>query len=342
MKNKRISFTPVLALVILMLFSIAVSAAPVAQTDSCSLTVNFTHNNKPVSGTAFLVYKVASVGSNGKVNPCGKFASYPVILDNLDADGLTDAALTLSGYVLRDKIAADYKGITNKEGLVTFPENGGKMTPGMYLVIGDPVDFGSDTLVPKPFIVTLPYQNEETGEYHNNVIAYAKYDVVPHDGGKIKIEVAKVWHNDNKSSRPAAITVLLLRDGVLYESVKLEASNNWRHKWTELEKGHLWTVVENEVSGYTVRIHNESYVVIINNTDDTPPDEPTEPTKPTEPTEPTNKTNPTGTTNPNDTTKPTEEIPNTGMLWWPIYAFSIAGLFLFIIGWALVRKNEYE
>lgn len=103
----------------------------------------------------------------------------------------------------------------------------------------------------------------------------------------------------------------------------------------------------------------------------TKPGEDTSTTVPGEPTtkpgtEPTTKpgTVPTtkpggGTTNPNvpstgnnvPTTRPGSpggntpsepDIPNTGLLRWPVTVFSILGLLFIIIGWALIRKSSYE
>lgn len=86
----------------------------------------------------------------------------------------------------------------------------------------------------------------------------------------------KVWNdrNDSDGKRPEAITVKLLRDGVVFEEVKLNESNKWAHSWTGLSSAHQWAVVEASVpSGYTTLSDVEGDTTTITNTH-TPPRKP--------------------------------------------------------------------
>lgn len=88
--------------------------------------------------------------------------------------------------------------------------------------------------------------------------------------------VRKVWNdrNDSDGKRPEAITVKLLRDGVVFEEVKLNDSNKWAHSWTGLSSAHQWAVVEASVpSGYTTLSDVEGDTTTITNTH-TPPETP--------------------------------------------------------------------
>ena len=88
--------------------------------------------------------------------------------------------------------------------------------------------------------------------------------------------VRKVWNdrNDSDGKRPESITVKLLRDGVVFEEVKLNDSNKWAHSWTGLSSAHQWAVVEASApSGYTTLSDVEGDTTTITNTH-TPPETP--------------------------------------------------------------------
>ncbi|MCL2695179.1 MAG: Cna B-type domain-containing protein [Clostridiales bacterium] len=79
----------------------------------------------------------------------------------------------------------------------------------------------------------------------------------------------KVWAGANNPSRPGSVTVQLYRDGEPFgEPVTLNASNNWRYIWTNLEKGPVWTVDEIDVpEGYAKSVTgNASDGFVITNT----------------------------------------------------------------------------
>ena len=78
----------------------------------------------------------------------------------------------------------------------------------------------------------------------------------------------------------------------------------------------------------------------------TPEEDTTTPTDPSSPdddtTTPEDTTTPdSDTTKPQGTTKP-EELIDTGMLNWPVPVFSIAGLLLFSIGWAMLNLGKKD
>ena len=79
----------------------------------------------------------------------------------------------------------------------------------------------------------------------------------------------KVWDDDDNEhlARPAAIVVQLLRNGEVYDTATLDASNNWKHIWTGLSNGYDWAIVESDVpEGYTVLISRNATIFTITNT----------------------------------------------------------------------------
>ena len=118
----------------------------------------------------------------------------------------------------------------------------------------------------------------------------------------------------------------LLRNGKVYDTVKLSEKNNWRYTWLDLDADARWSVTEKTVSGYTVSITREGITFVVTNTKkpertDTP-DTPVKPSNPSKPSSPA---------------KPT--LPQTGAVWWHVEALALSGLVFLILG-ALDRKTE--
>ncbi|AMD18402.1 hypothetical protein TL18_00005 [Methanobrevibacter sp. YE315] len=90
----------------------------------------------------------------------------------------------------------------------------------------------------------------------------------------INITVEKVWtDNDNQDGvRPDNITVHLIKNQTVIDTVVLNDANNWTYAFLDLDKyennGTLiaYNVTEVEVANYTVNITRNNYEFIINNT----------------------------------------------------------------------------
>ena len=160
-------------------------------------------------------------------------------------------------------------------------------------------------------------------------------------------EVLKVWKDDaNPQNRPKEITVQLLQNGVVYDTVTLNASNNWRYTWDQLDNWSDWTVVEQTPAGYTVTVTQEGITFVITNTSTSEhPSETTVPsTSPSEPgtsessTQPDTQGHPD---NPDEPDKPDQpNLPQTGLLWWPVPLLAAAGLICVIAGIAITRHRH--
>lgn len=68
----------------------------------------------------------------------------------------------------------------------------------------------------------------------------------------ISLAVKKEWHGEG--DHPKSITVKLLRDGEVIDTIKLSGENNWSHTWDNLAKGPKYTVEEISVPGYDTEI----------------------------------------------------------------------------------------
>lgn len=81
------------------------------------------------------------------------------------------------------------------------------------------------------------------------------------------LTVRKIW-NDTGAIRPTEISVDLLRNGNVYQTMKLNEGNQWKYTWTGLTYNDVWTVQESDVpDGYTVSYHTEGSITDITNTE---------------------------------------------------------------------------
>lgn len=286
------------------------------------------------SGAKFSVYKVGEISTYGELSLSGDFAKYPVSLDN-DQDGWREVAATLKGYVAKDNIQALKSGESGADKKLTF----GDMQVGLYLVIGEKtVEKSGNTktvYTPSEFMVCLPNIVDENSDWVYDVSATPKYEKTKEE--LVDIDVIKVWEDEgNEKSRPTSIEVELLRGSEVYDTQTLSESNNWKYTWNDLSAESEWSVVEKNVpSDYTVKMSQTGGKYIITNTSTT--------TKPTATTAITATTtaNPNVTTTAAETTPPkpdNPDLPQTGMLWWPVGLLAAGGLALILVG--VVRKMK--
>lgn len=265
-----------------------------------SLTVYFEENGKGFSEVNFRIYRVADMNKTGKFTLSGDFQSYPVSLENLDSAQWRALTQTLDAYVKRDKLQPQQTGKTDIDGAVAFS----KLTVGLYLVTGDAYIEEGIKYTPEPMLVTLPGLFAEEWSYDMKV--YSKYGSasIPHF---VELKVQKVWKDaGNQDKRPQSISVQLLENGIIADTVTLNRENNWEYTWTNLNGSSEWLVTEAEIpDGYTVTVAKESRVFIITNT--YPMNEP-------------------------------PKLPQTGALWWPVPLLICGGLLLTSVGFFVLRR----
>lgn len=305
----------------------ALAAGAIDLTRDVRLTLTFQDGETTLSGAQFSIYLVATVDAYGELTAADAFKDYSV-----DIRGKNDAAWrtladTLEGYVLRDGVAPADSGKTDALGRLTFPTGSGSLTPGLYLVVGQRHTQGGTRYDPSPFMALLPSQDLEANEWVYDVAASPKFDKsdIPEEpeDDTVNRRVLKVW-KDSGDERPQSITVELLRDGKVCDTVTLNEKNNWRYNWNDLDAGYTWRVVEQSVpDGYSVSVSREGVTFVITNTGDQP-DIPTD--LPDEPSD-----------TPSDSTPKPPSLPQTGQLWWPVPVLAAAGLLLIAAG--LLRRR---
>ncbi len=292
-----------------------------------------------VSDVHFNLYKVATF-DGAKFVGTGEFATYneSISFNPQNQDAWNTLAYTLKAYILRDDVNSTKDAYTNRNYQLTFSD----LDKGLYLVVGEKVKSGKITYKSAPFFVILPYQDNNTTEY--DVTVKPKYQTKkdkpnnpPEDEEEeedfVRRKALKVWQNDDENNRPEYIEVELLRDGRVYDTVKLNKKNNWRYTWSNLSDKYDWLVVEKDVpDDYDVVFERKGITFVITNTYDDP--------EPPKEDEIEDDETPRGT--PEDETPedevviedeiPLSNLPQTGVLWWPIPILFVSGLIMLAIG----------
>ena len=300
--SKRI-FAALLACLALMQFAAAYVRIETAR--DASLSVNYAHPN-----VTFRIYRVADVSETVRFTLCGDFARYTDLQALLDDAAWDELAMILDARVIRDGFAPAASGRTDANGVLAFHG----LRPGLYLVMGDTYRIGNTTYYPQTALVSLPgLRADDTWDYAPVMTPKFSSERDP-EIPKTGISVQKIWVDAGaENERPVEITVQLMKDNTVVETVTLNAANNWRWSWTGLPVGYQYRVVETNVTyGYSDSYSREGDTAVIVNeyTFDIPDEKP-----------------------PLDKPK----LPQTGQLWWPVPLLMAAGLALVLIG--LIRRR---
>lgn len=304
---------PVL-LVLLMLPGTALAAVGIDKNQDVKLTISYQYENTPLSGAVFSIYKVAAVDETGELTPTEAFRQLPVNFGNQNDEEWKALASTLEGYVFRNGIQPTDSGTTDEKGILTFQTEKGKLTQGLYLILGNRHTQGGYYYDAAPCLVMLPTEDVKADKWLYEVTVKPKYEAtqIPDEPVTMTRRVLKVWKDAGyEQSRPKEVVVQLFRNGRLCETVTLNRENNWRYTWDNLEESDTWTVVEKEVENYTVTTALEGTTFVVTNTY-------------------------SGAT---DNTPNKGKLPQTGVLWWPVPVLICGGLLFLILG-ALKNKHD--
>lgn len=345
---------------------------------SLTLTYNDTERSFPMKDMELRLYKVADMDATVRFSV--ENTDFAALKDeikwenfSLDNDKVKEnwdaLTTTLAGYVTADladqakepAYTAKYHPATAKvddKGEVKFEG----LDCGLYLLMGSALKDGRYTYTPKSTLLTLPNLEQKTEiqpggkevvvseNWQYDVAANGKWDRSYKGGGGgtnyISLSVLKQWEDDSSETRPGSVTVRLMKDGKEYDEVTLTASKGWKHTWNNLDKNAEWTLAEVDVpDNYTVLVDREGNTFVVTNTGsviippEPLPEGPVDPGK-----DPgTGGEGGDGSLDIPDEKIPQGNLPQTGVLWWPVQALTLVGLVLFVLGWAdvrRVRKNE--
>lgn len=343
--HKRLLSIAVALMICLLLLPIPTAAAErIDLSHPLSLELTYQLDGAPLTGVEVSIYQVAAVDAYGEFTAVGGFANLPVDLHAASDAAWYTLASTLDGYILRDGIWPTDYGRTNESGMISFPIRQEKLSAGLYLVRNDAFQRSQTRFDKGVSLVMLPGLDPKENKWNYEVAIQPKINhhpipVYPDEPAYTTREVLKVWKDDaNPQSRPKEITVQLLKNGAVYDTVVLNAANNWRYTWNQLDNWSDWTVVEQTPAGYTVTVTQEGITFVVTNTSTS--ERPAETTVPsTRPEEPGSSDT---VSQPGMTDQPDHpNLPQTGLLWWPVPLLAAAGLICVIAGIAIAR-HHYE
>ena len=304
------------------------AAAEIDLNRSSAITISYKSEGKPLSGASFHIYRVASVDEKGVFYAEPEFKDININFNGGENSWHT-AALALEGYIAKNKITPLESAIVDSTGYAYFMDEDINIPKGLYIILGDQHTIDDVYYEAAPVLVSLPTKNAVSNTWMYDLIVNLKFDFFSVDGdGYLTRKVLKVWDNQGKSvKQPEYVTVHLLKNGDVYDTVTLNQENDWRHTWSKLDAGNKWTIYEEPVKNYTVEITRDGSTYVIRNTYVSP--------------------KPTPTPVPDSTPAPTPppdspQIDNFGQLWWPVPILFATGLSFIIFGIAQRRGNIYE
>ena len=320
-----------------------------------SITISNEVDGNSVSDVTWKAYKVAGYDAYGNIIIDDDFNSSNIDLSVLTtSDEVADAAVTFANIALSDNVSI--------EGQAVSANGSAKITgldQGIYLLVGTNVKIGSKVYSPAPMIVEVI-----TNSNGANVDVAAKFVY-----NSVAYKVEKLWKGDDASTHGEVI-VELYKDGVLVDTVRLNESNNWKYTWESDDETAVWSVKEKTVvNNYTVSYRNEGSEFVVVNTYNPQQEESTmtvviETTTKKETEEDSEDESEIDETDEDDTDEEeTEEIttkngkeddeesgggstgndgdlPQTGLLWWPVIPLFIIGIILIFVGIKIKNNGE--
>lgn len=280
------------------------------------LEIEYYADEQPISDAAFQIYPIGTL-ENNIILYNDVFSKY-----QLTTERSTTLPNLLRDYIKRDQIAGSEEQLTDIEGKCQFRD----LDSGLYLISGrekeqvkeDDNGLKIETAAglrfrPQSLLVEI---------IPGKTIIVEPKQVLSNDLKESSISVLKVWKGVEETNRPDKISVDLLKDGQVSETVELNTENTWSYQWNELSEESEWSVIESQVpEGYTLSSEIVNGTTVLTNTKN-------EVISPTTLPDDTNK-NPT-----NDGKK----LPQTGMLQYPVVFLSLGSIIAAIAGIVCLRK----
>lgn len=225
---------------------------------SIQITLYEKNDNEKIEGSELTIYKVADAREkdhNLVFEYVKELEGCPVSLVDLKSS-------TVSGEIEKC-IPSDMTGIvkvTDGDGSVKYED----LDLGLYLVKQTNKVEGFSKI--DSFLAMIPKVIDNKWVY--DVEATPKTDIIR----VINIDVKKVWNTSTSNTNhtiniPKSITIELLLNDEVIDTITLSKENDWKYTWIDLEKSDMYTVREKNVpKGYTVTYQKEDNSFIITNT----------------------------------------------------------------------------
>lgn len=252
-------FGIILAVIFITGICTGVSAEESDKDHACSLTLDYSINEKEFSGLETKIYRVAELTQEGEYKLIPPFSDYPINIHGITSQQQwQQTAQTVRNLVMGNNVEAYSSEFTDDDGNAYHKE----LETGLYMVMGIIVEEDKDGYIFNDFMVYLPTPGDDGYDYDITAKPKCSLYTIPE-----KYTLVKLWNDgDDSSVRPQEVKVEIFRDGIIHDSVILNSANNWSYSW-EVTDGGVWSVMETGVSeGYKVSIVNNNTSFVITNT----------------------------------------------------------------------------
>lgn len=320
---KKIIYSITLTILLLTSSFVNVLASQEYPNKKGSIIINAISEGTAITGIEYNIYKIADIDNDKfEFNVVDEYKSIAKNLQYSNTNQENDWNKWLekfSDHIIKNSIVANETGST-VDGILEFSD----LPVGLYLVSGQKTKINIEGkyyyFTPQKTFVAIP--NISEGQYVYNIEVNNKLDKT--EAPYIDIEVVKVFKDSGyETKRPESIEIELYKNNVVEgNSYILNQDNDFSYKFENLDNDFEWDVKEKEVDGYQVsydvetidnynneETHRKKYIKITN-TYVVPP-------------------------NPKDD----PELPNTGVLWWPVPILLTVGIASMVIG-HMRNKNE--
>ncbi|MFR7819293.1 Cna B-type domain-containing protein [Candidatus Pseudoruminococcus sp.] len=229
----------------------------------CSLELLYSSGEMQFDELNVQLYKVAEVSEDFQYTLIGKFANYPISINDISSQSeWKQLSTTLNSYMLADNISPTKTAITDHNGKAVFSD----LSCGLYLVSAVDAAENNQIYHFSEFVLSIPIVNDD-GKLNYSINAKPKSIKTEPVNSQVEYEAVKLWKDSNSDKRPSSVEIAIYKNGEFQESKTLNSENNWSYFWRAVDDGSEWTVVERNIpNGYKVSIEKNAKSFVIVNT----------------------------------------------------------------------------
>lgn len=259
------------------------------KTGSISIDLIDDDTSRPISGVSVSIYKIANVSEKNH-NLYYEYESdvdCTVDINKLDNENITNE---IESCILNKDATSTQ--ISDSKGHIEFRN----LDLGIYLI--KHTDNVSDGYTFNTFLLNIPMVVDNKFEYDINTTPKIELTKL------FDITVYKIWNNPKNNNIPSKVTIELIKNDIVIDTVELNKESNWSYTWKDMEMSDLYSVKEiNVPKDYKVsyRVENNNVFYVTN----------------------------------------TSTLIETGLQLWLIELLSILGVTFILVGY-LLNRNYHE
>lgn len=228
-----------------------------------TLVLTYSKDGVVFSDIEINIYRIATAKDDGSFEMLEPYDKYQVQLNGITSQAeWGEVAATLNAYVQADSVAPYKMERTDTEGRAEFRG----LEEGLYLVAGVCTASDTTSYTFYDFMISLPAREGDAVNY--NVSAKPKSGTDKITDTEKKYTITKLWRDGASDNRPTSVTVDILKNGRVHNTVVLNQNNNWSYTFTA-DTHNVWSVAERNVPpGYTVKVtEKQTSFTVINTLD---------------------------------------------------------------------------